>query len=156
MAKLKQILVLTDFSDTAGLALQYAHSLSRQFDASLHLLHVIPDPTTAMGIYEQIADVIPPDWQNKMLQHSNEQLLQTAARVCGRADDVIRITAQGDTYGEIVRYVKDNAIDLIVIGTHGKTGSVHQLIGGLADRIFRKAPCPVLTVPPENRQFHLP
>ncbi|MBF8269787.1 MAG: hypothetical protein HW386_1496 [Gammaproteobacteria bacterium] len=156
MNKLKRILVPTDFSDTADLALRYGHSLARQYEAQLHLLHVIPDPTTAMGIYEQIADAIPPDWQETMLRHSEEQLQKQAAGVCGPANKVIRTTLQGDAYSEIIRYTKFNAIDLIVIGTHGRTSSVHHLIGGLTDRIFRKAPCPVLTVPPADRRFKLP
>jgi len=156
MTKLKRILVPTDFSETADLALHYGHSLSRQYDAQLHLLHVIPDPTTAMGIYEQIADAIPPDWQETMQRQSDQQLLEISNKECGPGNKIIRSTTQGDTFNEIYRYAKDNSIDLIVLGTHGRTRSVHHLIGGLADKIFRKAPCPVLTVPPDKRQFQLP
>jgi len=150
MLELKQILVPTDFSANAQLALQYANSLAKHFGANLHLLHVIPDPVTAMGMYEQIGEAIPEDWQESMLNHSDQQLKNIIDKECDQRSITISATAQGDAFNEISRYAKNNDIDLIVIGMHGRTRAIHHyLIGGLADRIFRKATCPVLTVPAE-------
>ena len=156
MTDLKQILVPTDFSDNAGLALQYAGSLAEHYGARIHLLHVIPDPTTAMGIYEQISDAIPPDWLDTMQHHSNNQLDETVRKECGDVDNVIKTTAQGDTFTEITRYARDNAVDLIIIGTHGRTATPHHMLGSLADKVFRKAPCPVMTVPAGDHEFSMP
>lgn len=57
---------------------------------------------------------------------------------------------------EIIDYARENEIDLIVIGTHGRSGLMHILMGSVAERIVRKAPCPVLTVKPEGHQFVMP
>ena len=153
MTDFNNILVPTDFSDNARLALDYACSLAGKYEASLHLLHVIPDPTSAMGIYEQIGDAIPPDWVDTMTQYSDEHLAELPGEDRKAQNSIIRITLQGDTFNVLTEYARDNDIDLIVIGIHGKTASLHQMVGGLADKISRKAPCPVLTVPSEDHQY---
>ena len=151
MTGLKHILVPTDFSANAELALQYAKSLAGHYAAQIHLLHVIPDPTTAMGMYEQIGESIPEDWLESMLKHSDEQLEKIIKTGNISRNHFTGVTVQGDAFNAISRYANDNNIDLIVIGMHGRTHAIHHyLIGGLADRIVRKAPCPVLIVPAEN------
>lgn len=72
------------------------------------------------------------------------------------AERVDRVIRMGTPFVEIVRYAKEKEIDLIVMGTHGRTGVVHALIGSVAEKVVRKAPCPVLTVRPEGHQFVLP
>ena len=57
---------------------------------------------------------------------------------------------------EIIRYAKENAIDMIVMGTHGYSGVKHLILGSVAENVVRKAPCPVLTIRPENHQFVMP
>ena len=66
------------------------------------------------------------------------------------------IVRTGTPFVEIVRHAKENDVDLIVMGTHGRTGLVHALIGSVAEKVVRKAPCPVLTVRPEGHQFIMP
>ena len=74
------------------------------------------------------------------------------------ADDlqVIRRVAQGHPFVELVRYAKDNAIDLIVVGTHGRGAIAHILLGSVAEKVVRKAPCPVLVVREPEHDFVMP
>ena len=69
---------------------------------------------------------------------------------------VVRATAQGTPFLEIIRYAKEKDIDMIVMGTHGRSGLVHMLMGSVAEKVVRKAPCPVLTVRPEGHKFVMP
>ena len=62
----------------------------------------------------------------------------------------------GTPFLEVIRYAKDHDIDLVIVGTHGRTGLVHVLMGSVAEKIVRKAPCPVLAVRPEGHQFVMP
>jgi nucleotide-binding universal stress UspA family protein len=68
----------------------------------------------------------------------------------------VREVRTGATFLEIIDYAKTQEIDLIVIGTHGRSGLMHVLMGSVAERVVQKAPCPVLTVKPEGHQFVLP
>ena len=69
---------------------------------------------------------------------------------------VVRETAHGSPYPEIVKYAKDNDIDVIAIGTHGRTGLSHVLMGSVAENVVRHAPCPVLIIRKEGHQFVSP
>ena len=69
---------------------------------------------------------------------------------------VIREVRTGIVVMETIDYTRENDIDLVVIGTHGRTGLMHVLMGSVAEKIVRKAPCPVLTVKPEGHQFVMP
>ena len=73
-----------------------------------------------------------------------------------RGKQIVRATRQGPPFLEIVRYAKENEIDMIVLGTHGRGGLAHMLMGSVAEKVVRKAPCPVLTVRPEGHQFEMP
>ena len=72
------------------------------------------------------------------------------------AGEVVRSVIQGTPFVEIVRYAKSEGIDLIVVGSHGRTGLSHMLLGSVAERVVRKAPCPVLTVRPGQHDFVMP
>jgi nucleotide-binding universal stress UspA family protein len=69
---------------------------------------------------------------------------------------VVRAARVGAAFLEIIEYVREQEIDLVVIGTHGRSGLMHILMGSVAERIVRKSPCPVLTVKPEGHQFVMP
>jgi nucleotide-binding universal stress UspA family protein len=72
------------------------------------------------------------------------------------AKRVTRSVIRGTPFVEIVRYAREQNVDLIVMGTHGRTGLEHALIGSVTEKVVRKAPCPVLTVRPEGHQFVMP
>lgn len=156
MITLNKILVPTDFSDFSKPALQYGCAMAARFDAELHLLHVVPDP--AMLIPEAAAFSV------EAMQGQTDQLTVDAnaalAKMPGdgweNSRPVVRAVRVGTAFMEIIDYARKEDIDLIVIGTHGRSGLMHVLMGSVAERIVRKSPCPVLTVKPEGHQFLMP
>jgi nucleotide-binding universal stress UspA family protein len=151
MITLERILVPTDFSDYSRPAITYACELAKRFSAELQVLHVVPPPLIAGPYIGAVSDAVlqPEVAAKRELEELEDPGFQQVARV----ERVIRM---GTPFVEIVRYAKENDIDLIVMGTHGRTGVVHALIGSVAEKVVRKAPCPVLTVRPEGHQFVLP
>jgi nucleotide-binding universal stress UspA family protein len=142
MHPIRKILVPTDFSEHSALALTYAADLAKRYNASVTLLHIYPVVNYAaaegFALYtpEQLAKLI--TQLNTQLKASEEQ-----ARTQGVVD-VGSSMLQGDAYQEILEQADD--FDLVVMGTHGRTGLKHALMGSVAEKIVRTSPCPVLTV----------
>jgi len=141
-----RILVPTDFSPTSDAALEYARVLAARFGASLRILHVIDDPTASSDF---VAEGFAPSTENiRMgLQHHAhgrlEQLLTPTDRILYRAHvDAL----MGPPAATIVDHATATGSTLIVMGTHGRTGLAHLLMGSVAEQVVRSAPCPVLTV----------
>lgn len=140
----KRILCPVDFSETARAAMETAVELAARFDAELLLIHAYPIPGYTFPDGSAVASA-------RMLQ----ELADEAARhldewrelaVKAGAAKVAVDTAVGDPAGEIVRIAADRKVDLVVMGTHGRTGIEHALMGSIAERVVRRAKCPVLTV----------
>lgn len=148
MVDIKRILHPSDFSEFSDRALDYATQLAQKFGAELHLLHVLTDP---MSLVQGPADYSLPDGFFEDLIKQAEGALAERPRSGGSGLKVRRVTAVGSAAGEIVRYAGENKADLIVMGTHGLTGLAHLLIGSVAERVARTAPCPVMTVPEPGR-----
>ena len=124
---IREILVATDFSEISETAVRVAHSYARAFGARLHVLHVSwPDE---LGLTRLFADLV---------------------ASLGTTVPVVVASHRGDAGDEIVGYAKAHGIHLIVLGTHGRTGVSRVLMGSVAERVIRTAPCPVLTVPPAD------
>lgn len=155
MIKLKKILVPTDFSDFSKPAVDYACALAARFESELHLLHVVDDPTVHVSDPTMIAMGALYDKQEERHELAQAEM-QKLTGDWDNGVEIVRETREGASFVEIVRYAKKNEIDLIVIGTHGRSGLKHVLIGSVAERVVRKSPCPVLTVRPEGHQFVLP
>jgi nucleotide-binding universal stress UspA family protein len=141
----KRILVPTDFSPPSDAALEYARSVAGRYGASLHLLHVAEDPYRAF----YSAEVFVPEIEGLR----DEILTDTTRRLKERLrpSDVTELRATSESIigtpaGSIVEYAAGHDIDLIVMGTHGRGGMAHLLMGSVAERVVRTAPCPVLTV----------
>jgi universal stress protein A len=152
MIQLKHILHPTDFSDNSSKALKYACSLAIQFNADLHLIHVVRDQG---WIIPSIEMSLPADYYEKQKQYANEELAVLPEKVLNHTGSVIRNVCEGHTFVEIVRYAKENAIDMIVMGTHGYSGIEHLVLGSVAENVVRRSPCPVLTVHPENYVYEM-
>ena len=141
----KRILVPIDFSPPSDAALEYARSVAGRYGASLQLLHVAEDPYRAF----YSAEVFVPE-----IEGLREEILSdTEKRLkdCLRPADVTDFSATADSIigtpaGSIVEYAGGHDIDLIVMGTHGRGGMSHLLMGSVAERVVRTAACPVLTV----------
>ena len=150
MIRLTTILVPSDFSECSDAALRYGLELARRFDARLHLLHVVQDPLTqpwaAEGFSAPLFEAVE-KWQR-------EAKARLAAAI--PLSDVGRVTVSATVawpYAEILRYAAENDVDLIVMGTHGRSGVSHMLLGSIAEKVVRHAPCPVLTVRHPQREF---
>ena len=141
-----RILVPTDFSDTSDTALAYAKTLAAQLGASLHLLHVFADPYAAATYAPDVYAPLPPEARERTLRDIDERLRERMnavekERFHGTTEIVTGLTAK-----QIVRHAAERDIDLIVMGTHGRRGVAHLLLGSVAEHVVRTATCPVLTV----------
>ena len=98
----------------------------------------------------------PGDYIEELKIIAEEAMKKLPASPSAAVEDVVRATRQGPPFLEILRYAKEVNADLIVMGTHGRSGLVHMLIGSVAEKVVRKAPCPVLTVRPDQHEFVMP
>jgi universal stress protein A len=142
-----RILVPIDFSAPSDAALAAAKDLATRFGASLHLVHVLEDPYAVAAYSAEVLGYLPPgikeSWHREAGKHLNA-LLTPAERSTFRATTAVLFS--GSVAKEIVEHAQDNNINLIVMGTHGRGGLAHLLIGSVAERVVRTATCPVLTV----------
>jgi nucleotide-binding universal stress UspA family protein len=140
---IKRILVPVDFSANSRHALDYAHGLALKFDAALHLVHVceVPGaPTPALDAYA----IAYSDWSQRLGEQAEQELVKLQ-----RSLPDVSVTTEvlfGPPAYAIVEASNSNAADLIVMGTHGHGAVMHLLMGNVAERVVRAAPCPVLTV----------
>ena len=152
MIDLRRILVPTDFSKHSHNALRYAVAFAEKFGAELHLLHVVQD--LALFIPDNVGGappVVPPVDQLTAAVH---EALQRVIRENGL--ERLRVcpeVREGTPFHEIIRCARDRDVDLIVMGTHGRSGLAHVLLGSVAEKVVRKAPCPVLTVRHPEHEF---
>lgn len=146
MTPVARILVPTDFSETSDAALLYAEALAEKLGASLHLLHVCADPYAAGAFGPEVYGTVPPSLADEARRGVEREL---AARVTPerRARGTVEIAiVEGLAANRIVEYARTHDIDLIIMGTHGRGGLAHFLVGSVAEHVVRIAPCPVLTV----------
>ncbi len=151
MIRLETILVPIDFSAHANQALKYACALAVKFHAHLHLLNVVQPLAVDIPYAGAMSDeLLHPETSAK------EQLDQIEVPQADDVNGIEREVRSGPPFVEIVRYAKEKSIDLIVMGTHGRSGLTHALLGSVAEKVVRKASCPVLTVRLEGHQFIMP
>ena len=140
-----RILVPTDFSPPSDVALEYARVMARRFDASIRLLHVIDDPNLD-GFGAEALVPPTPETRTQLLRDAQErlshQLTAEGLQVCGATSEVVF----GKPAQTIIDYAADNGYTLIVMGTHGRSGIAHLLIGSVAELVVRGASCAVMTL----------
>jgi universal stress protein A len=155
MICLQRILVPTDFSEHSRHALRYGIALAEKFGAELHLLHVFQD----VAVYQPDAVTVGPPMVppvealtaaaraalNALVQDHHLEHLQVHAEV-----------REGPPVLEIVDYALEHQVDLIVIATHGRGWLAHFLLGSVAEKVVRKAPCPVMAVHLPEHEFVVP
>jgi len=149
----KKILCPVDFSEFTGEIIQYAHDIAKKYGAELHVLHVIPNltyytpyesfltPENLIAVEKGIQDEVERDF-TKALKHVDVK--------------VAKVVRTGVAFVEIIDYAKSESIDLIVMGTHGRSAIEHILIGNVAEKVVRKSPCPVMTIRPKGKEFKMP
>jgi nucleotide-binding universal stress UspA family protein len=137
MLPIRKILHATDFSEHSESAFRLACALARDYAAPLVLLHV-HSPFVAYG--DGLVAALPPDYTER-LREDLRGLDPHDPRVV-----IERRLIEGDPAAEVLRVARESGCDLIVLGTHGRTGLGRLLMGSVAEAVVRKAPCPVLTV----------
>jgi nucleotide-binding universal stress UspA family protein len=150
----RTILFPTDFSQGARAAMDYALSLARDYKAKLILLYVIQDISIAEWYIPSSLSAA--DLVSDMQKGAEKEMEKWAAEARGAVADVEALVVRGVPFVEIVRTAKDRKADLLVIGTHGRTGIDHMLFGSTAEKVVRKSPCPVLTVRMSGKEFKMP
>jgi universal stress protein A len=140
--------VPVDFSEMSRKALVYAASFAGQFGAKILLLHVVePVPAPPEVVYLQTGSIY--DEDRKIAEEQMSLWRQAAAK----GATVTAKVRSGIAYREIIEAAKETKADLIVLGTQGRTGLAHLLLGSTAERVVREAGCPVLVVRPRERDF---
>jgi nucleotide-binding universal stress UspA family protein len=136
---LQRVLVPYDFSDYSELALNYALSFAQEYQAELHLLHVLPPHTV------NVPEIAWYPLQGEAAYHNATRRLQKAVPAEAHLWCKIKhAVSEGHPYREVLNYAEKNAIDLISIGAHGAGFGMRALFGSNVDRVLRQAPCPVL------------
>jgi nucleotide-binding universal stress UspA family protein len=149
--KLKQVLVPTDFSDSARHALTYGMSFAREYGAELTLLHVVENLT--VGYASDLFPVPMAEVFQEISGYARTELARLGAEAREKGISVREEVAQGKPSAEIIRFARENGIDMIVLGTHGKGVLDKALFGSTTERVVRGAPCPVLTVRLAEHEF---
>ena len=156
MILLKNVLVATDFGEASDAALIYGRALARAFGATLHVLHVAENVFTR-GIGGEAYIAVFPDLQKDVEEAARKQLDELLID-----NDPVALPTKGVVLTSntpamaIVDYAKEAGVDLIVMGTHGRGAVAHLLMGSVAERVVRTAPCPVLTVRSPEHDFVKP
>ena len=138
----KELLVPTDFSDGSRLAIDYALKLARKLGATVHLLHVLEDPNVAGLFTEVYVDLETVRKARRCDARGRMNALLTDLNAPRITDEI----ATGQVARTIAGIAADRGVDFIVMGTHGRTGLAHVLVGSVAEQVIRIAGCPVLTV----------
>jgi len=142
----KRICCAVDFSDASRAAMETAADLAKRLGAELTLLHAYPIPGFTFPDGSVVAS---PAMMQELAEGAARHL--EAWRREAEALGIAGVGSErvvGEPAREIVEFARTRAVDLLVLGTHGRTGLEHALIGSVAERVLRKAPCAVLTVRP--------
>jgi nucleotide-binding universal stress UspA family protein len=140
---IRKILAPVDFSDNTPSILEWTAHLAKEHGSQVVLLHAYHLPVE----FQQLEGAyLPPDFWAGVRQEAEASLGRFAADLRGRGLEVEAAVCEGYAATVIVEEAAARDIDLIVIGTHGRSGIKHLLLGSIAERVVQKAPCPVLTV----------
>jgi nucleotide-binding universal stress UspA family protein len=152
--QIETILFPTDFSNGARAAVGHVVSLTRDYQAKLILLYVIQDISIAewyvpssLSVAGLIEDMQKSAWQ---------EMEKWGAELSPQVKNIEKMVVRGVPFVEIIKTAQEKNADLIIIGTHGRTGIDHMLFGSTAEKVVRKAPCPVLTVRMAGKEFRMP
>jgi nucleotide-binding universal stress UspA family protein len=159
VANFTKIVAATDFSEDSTLALTYAEEIARRFGSEMILLHVdqaLPPvmvspeigPVMDVGAMTRIAEE-----QRMMAQKELDKIVNRLREAGLKARSMLKV---GSPFLEIIHVARAENADLIVMGTHGRTGIAHVLMGSVAERVVQKAHCPVLTIRHPDRKYKHP
>jgi nucleotide-binding universal stress UspA family protein len=148
---LKRILVPIDFSEYSKNALRYAVPFAKQFEAELLLMYVV-EPTIYPSDFA-FGPVTVPNLERELRERASSELERLVKTYIKGAVAVKTAIRTGKPSLEIIRWAKEETVDLIIIATHGHSGVEHVLFGSTTEKVVRKAPCPVLTLRSPEHEF---
>jgi nucleotide-binding universal stress UspA family protein len=144
MNLIKNILVPVDFSDYSKDALKYAVQFAKQFNAKLYIVYVI-EPVIYPADFS-MGQVAIPSLENDIKNRAEEEMESLVKSFVDPSIETEKIIKTGKPFVEIIETAREVDADIIIMATHGHTGVEHLLFGSTAEKVVRKAPCPVLTL----------
>jgi nucleotide-binding universal stress UspA family protein len=155
MIKIEKILFPTDFSEHSKHAFSYALSFAKEYGATLYMMHVVEDIQYLANAYMFDVPMMPSfsDMEQNRLKEMQEFVDREVADPDIKIEKIIR---HGRPFIEILNIAREVNVDLIVIATHGRGGLEHVLFGSVAEKVVRKAPCPVLSIRLPGHEFSMP
>jgi nucleotide-binding universal stress UspA family protein len=151
MINLKRILTATDFSRHSQVALQYAAAFAKAFHAEVYLCHVLESPDFLAQFPPVSEGYFPPNLGELQEKQARIQCEQVLASVGLSQAQVLLL--HGKPSLEIIQAAREEDVDLVILGTHGRGAVAHMLLGSIAEKVVRTAPCPVLTVRAGEHEF---
>ena len=146
MTAIARIVVPVDFSTHADRAIDYALAMGTHFGACVELFHVVEDPFGSGGWGSEVFVSDLDGIRERAVKEAQALLEERRAAIPATSVPLVATVRMGHVAQTIVDYAAEVQADLIVMGTHGRTGVAHFIIGSVAERVVRVAPCPVLTV----------
>ena len=156
--KYKKVLFCTDFSENADYAFGFAFGVAKRDGSLLYILHVKTDSAERSYI-EGTVEGSDPELAEKMKATAQRELDNDYQEHYAKKMESVPfeiVTKSGRAYYEIIKFVAENDVDLIVIGTHGRTGMKHTLFGSVAEMVTRHSPVPVFIIPPKEKVARFP
>ena len=145
--KYKKVLFCTDFSENSDYAFEFAFGIAKRDEGFLYILHVIPHiPNQEMlrgYVSEDTLSNIEKDLEQELEDNYKEHYTK-------KIEDAVRfevVTKSGREDEEILKFAEDEKVDIIVVGTHGRTGIEHVFFGSVAEKVLRHSPFPVFVIP---------
>ena len=145
--KINQILVPTDFSENAQHAVSYATELAKQCSAKLHLLHTPVIPTYLLM---DLSYSPGPEAVTRILNDSQDALDKQAKGLAAAGVEYFTVIREGTVHEVIRDYAKEHDVDLVVVGTHGRTGVSKLMYGSVTERVIKTVHTPIIIIPPEG------
>jgi len=154
----KKILFCTDFSENSHLAFTYALDLAKTYQAKLLILHVTPSPAYLYSdqVYSYLSEEKIEELEASEREKVDRELNAHYLEKMDGFKDYNVLLKKGVAFYEIIQTAREERVDLIVIGTHGRTGLDHILFGSTAEKVVRKSPIPVLCVRLPGKKFVMP
>ncbi|PLX30922.1 MAG: universal stress protein [Ignavibacteria bacterium] len=154
MPRIHRIVVPIDFSDYSKEAFRYAIEFAQTFNASIVLVYVV-EPVVYPSDFS-FGQIALPSMDQELRDHSLEQLQKMIQNDVPEGISASGAVRSGKPFVEIIKLSKEIEADLIIIATHGHSGIEHVLFGSTAEKVVRKAPCPVLSIRSSDRTFVMP
>lgn len=153
MIKLKKILYPTDFSEYADHARMYVVDMAKAFNSKVLLMHTIQAPSHYEVAYNYELAISVEEIGEKRQKAADAKIAEIAESIRAEGVEVETLITLGSAFVDVVSTARKREIDLIILSTHGWGFIKHVLMGSTAERVVRKAPCPVLTVRKEEHEF---